>query len=288
MPNLIPGYEKKPALPLPEGPRPGTRYRVQDGDTWESVAKKHGVTVQELISNNCGAHVSKEEINWYLHFRIGCNVSKDGWKNWAFGNSASPGFVYVPARGKVPAVTSQNPKVNSLYGDPKDLGCGGVRWLVEFELPLPAGADGWIIQKIDRSYDVRDADGSVSSPQLNSPKKTFWEAWPVRKGETHTANRNDATEEGVTYDDSFDQPKRPDSKGTFKVSGLLKFYQGGLPSSFRKQNPDTKAQDLMSSIEKPGFWDDTGTVHGLTVTWDCTPGSRDNSTKITRQVSEKN
>jgi hypothetical protein len=287
MPNLLAGHEKKPAHPLPEGPRPGTKYRVQDGETWETVAKKHGVTVQELIANNCGAHVSKEEINWYLHFRIGCNVSKDGWKNWAFSSSASPGIVYVPVRAGAPAVVSQNPKINTLYGDPKDLGCGGMRWLVEFELPAAAGADGWIIQQLDRSYDVREPNGSVSSPQLNTPKKTYWEAWPVRKGKTHTANRTDPTEEGVTYDDSFDQPQRPGTKGTFQVMALAKFFEGNLPPSFRKQNPDTRAEDLFSSIVKPPFWDGTGTVHNLTVTWDCTPGSRDTSTKSTPQVFEK-
>ena len=153
MPNLSPWCEKKPAYPLPEGPRPGTRYRVQDGETWATVAKKHGVSVQELIANNCGAHVSNEEINWYLHFRVGCNVSKDGWKNWAFSNSANPGFVFVPVRaGAAPAAGSQNPKINSLYGDPKNLGCGGVRWLVEFELPAGAGrTDGSSSRSIVRT-----------------------------------------------------------------------------------------------------------------------------------------
>ena len=38
-------------------------------------------------------------------------------------------------------MVSQNPKIkiNNLYGDPKDLGCGGVRWVGEFELPGKAG-----------------------------------------------------------------------------------------------------------------------------------------------------
>ena len=287
MPNLLPGHEKKPAQPLPEGHRPGMRYHVLDGDTWETVARKHGVTVQELISNNCGPRVSKEEINWYLHFRVGCSVSKDGGKNWAFSTAASPGFVYVPVPAGAPALVSQNPRINNLYGDPKDLGCGGMRWLVEFELPASAGADGWIIQQIDRSYDIREPDGTVSSPTLNAAKRTFWEAWPVRSGAIRTANRYDATDEGVSYDDSFDQPVRPGTRGTFKVMGLAKFFEGNLPASFRKQNPDTRAEDLFSSIMKPPFWDGTGTVHNLTVTWDCTPASRNTSTTSRTLVFEK-
>ncbi len=273
---------------MPEGARPGTKYRVQDGDSWGSVAKKFGVSVHELIANNCGTHVNDAEINWYLHFRVGCNVSKDGGKNWSFSNSASPGFVYVPSRGGAAAApASQNPKINSLYGDPKDLGCGGVRWLVEFVLPAKAGQDGWIIQQIDRSYDIRLPNGSVANPDLNAAKATYWEAWPVSKGAAQTANRNNPTSEGITYDDAFDQPERPGTKGTFKVNGLVKFFEGSLPPSFMKQNPDTRAEDLFSSTVRPPFWDNTGTVHNLTVTWDCTPASHNTGSTIRTDVFEK-
>ena len=66
----------------------------------------------------------------------------------------------------------------------------------------------------------------MTSPELNAAKRTYWEAWPVRKGAIRTANRYDATDEGVTYDDSFDQPRRPGTTGTFQVMGLVKFFEG--------------------------------------------------------------
>ncbi len=283
--RLQPGHEKPPIRPLPVGPRPGRPHPVADGETWESVAKKYAVTVRELIANNCGLNVTPEEINWYLHTRVGCNVSRDG-RNWSFSKSAKPGVIYVPVAGTIP-VSSQNPAINTLYGGPSDLGCGGVEWLVEFKLPAKAEGDGWIIQQIQRSYDIRKRDGSVADANLNAPKPTFWEAWPVKKGDVLTSNRFDATADGRTYDDSFDQPTRPNLKGTFKVVGLVKFYEVTLPSDFIKQNPATRAEDLRSTTNKPAFWDGTGTVHNLTTTWDCTDPRNPVTPQITREVFEK-
>ena len=287
--KLLPGFEKQPEHPIPEGPRPGTKYRVHDNETWESVARKHGVTVRELVAHNCGRNVSPEEINWYLRVRVGCNVTYDR-KSWCFSDSASPGYIYIPTLGsKIDLIPSQNPLIKTLYGGPKDLGCGQMVWMVAFELGRKAGNAGWIIQQVTRSYDIRNPDGSIWDAKLNSPKVNYWEAWPVTKGEIITANRFDPTDEGVTYDDSFDQPKRPNTKGEFKVVALAKFYEVALPSTFIKQNLLTRAEDLPSTTERPDFWDGTGTVHNLTVVWDCTSSDlkRTPSSRVTTLVHEK-
>jgi len=283
--KLLPGHERRPTHPIPDGPRPGTRYRVQDNDTWAAVATKHQVTVRDLIANNCGVNVSPEEINWYLRTRVGCNVTRDG-RSWAFSGSASPGYIYVPSAGAV-APRGQNPSIRTLYGGPADLGCGGVEWLVEFQLTRPAEADGWVVQQVMRSYDIRKPDGSVADPRLNAPKAPFWEAWPVKKGATRTANRYDATDDGRTYDDSFDQPPRPALKGEFKVVAVVKFYEVALPSTFVKHNPLTRAVDLPSTTTRPDFWDGTGTARNLTVTWDCTNPARGSAPRIMADVREK-
>lgn len=283
--NLLPGHERQPVRPIPAGPRPGRRYRVKDKDTWDTVARQHAVTVRELIANNCGLNVTPQEVNWYLRTRVGCKVSLDH-KNWAFSDSANPGQIYIPPAGAVPTA-AQNPRINTLYGGPREIGAGGVEWLVEFELPRKAEADGWIIQQVTRSYDIRRADGSVADPRLNTPKTTFWEAWPVKKGAVKTANRNDATADGRTYDDTFDQPSRPNLKGEFKVVALAKFYEVALPASFIKQNPQTRAADLPSTTERPAFWDGTGTVHNLSVRWDYTNAAVTYPTQLTTEVYEK-
>ena len=266
--KLLPGREKAPTRPLLSGHRPGFPYRVGDGESWESVAKTFVLSVRELIANNCGPNVTPEEVNWYLHMRVGCNHSLDG-NNWSFSKSATPGLIYIPAPGMT-VISSQNPDINTLYSGPTDLGCGGIEWLVEFKLPKKAEGDGWIIQRIERSYDIRKKDGTVADANLNAPKTAYWEAWPVKKGEVLTSNRFEATEDGRTYDDSFDQPKRPNLKGTYKVRALVKFFEIKLPADFIKQNPNTRALDLHSTTTKPPFWDDTGTDHNLQIDWNCT------------------
>jgi hypothetical protein len=95
------------------------------------------------------------------------------------------------------------------------------------------------------------------------------------------------TADGRTYDDSFDQPPRPNLKGVFKVVALVKFYEMTLPATFIKQNPQTRAEDLRSTTRRPDFWDDTGTIHNLTVTWDCTDPKRATSPRITTLVREQ-
>ena len=285
--KLLPGHERPPADPLPLGPRPGKKIHVQDNDTWESIAKANNVSVKELIANNCGPGATPAEINWYLHIRVGCNVSNDGGKNWSFSKSADPGYLYVPDPGTVPLAT-QNPRIKTLYGGPKDLGCGGMEWLVEFKLPKKAENDGWIIQRIGRSYDIRKKDGKVADPKLNAPKVPYWEAWPVKKGAVVTASRYDATDDGRTYDDSFDQPRRPDLKGEYRVAALVKFFElAKLPSDFIKKNPDTRAIDLPSTTREPPFWDGTGTVHNLIVSWDCTDPKKGTKTSILIDVHER-
>lgn len=282
--RLQPGHEKPPLRPLALGPRPGIPYRVSNGETWASIATLFKVTAREVIANNCGRDATPEEINWYLHNRVGCNFSADG-KNWSFSLTATPGVIFVPIPGQSPA-SMQNPIINTLYGGPTDLGCGGIEWLVEFKLPKKAEGDGWIIQQIQRSYDIRKKDGSVADPKLNAPKTTFWEAWPVKKGAVLTSNRFDSTADGRTYDDSFDQPKRPALKGTFRVTALVKFFEVTLPADFIKQNPDTRAEDLRSSTAKPLCWDGTGTIHNLFTSWNCADEEPENP-MISWEVWEK-
>lgn len=284
MTALLPGNQLPPARPIPP-PKTGTPHRVADKEDWATIAKFYKVPAREIIVHNCGVDATPKEINWYLEKRVGCNVTHDR-KNWAFSNSASPGILYVPPAGTVPA-SAQYPTVRTLYGGPKDLGCGGIEWLVEFRLPKKAPNDGWIIQQVDRSYDIRKKDNSVADPKLNAPKKTYWEAWPVKKGAVLTANRFSPTSDGRTYDDSYDQPTRAGLKGSFKVVGLVKFFEVKLPADFIKNNPDTRALDLHSTIKRPPFWDDTGTVHNLATSWDCTATPSPISPQITWEVWEK-
>jgi hypothetical protein len=77
---------------VPAGSAP---YPVKDGDTWESVARMHGLNAKALIAHNFKTTVP-DHVNWYLQHITGCNKTYDD-VNWAFSTSASPGKVYIPA-----------------------------------------------------------------------------------------------------------------------------------------------------------------------------------------------
>src|SRR4030095_12276231 len=90
--------EREPDDPLPVDFVPdGTveTHRVSDGEDWASVAAQYNVNVKDLIYFNFHTKVP-EEVNWYLRRNVGCDVSNDGGRNWAFSYSADPGSIYIP------------------------------------------------------------------------------------------------------------------------------------------------------------------------------------------------
>ena len=184
----------------------------------------------------------------------------------------------------VEMAVTQYPKINSLYNSPTDKTCGEVEWLVEFVLPVAAQDNGWIVQQVTRTYDIRKNDGSVADPQLNGAHPAFWEAWAVQKGSIYTQTRYLQNPDGRTYDDVFDQPNRGLFKGTFKVEAQAKFFQVELPSDFQQNNPATPAKTLHSTATRPAFWDGAGTGRILTVTWDCTFGAKNADSKIVHLI----
>ncbi len=117
--------EKPPAHPLPKGPRSGRPHHVADNETLESVAQKYGVPVKTLLLHNFGT-LDPMEINWYLHYQVGCHLPTHDQKNWRFSRSASPGVIYIPDRHQV------------LQMDPIIItGTAGPGQRVDLSLPFP-------------------------------------------------------------------------------------------------------------------------------------------------------
>jgi hypothetical protein len=82
-------------------PPAGSPYKVQDGDSWGSLAGKCRIDAWELIRYNYpGMPVSKQqaakEVNWYLQEYVGCKVLTADSKNYCFSASANPGKIYLP------------------------------------------------------------------------------------------------------------------------------------------------------------------------------------------------
>lgn len=106
--------ETKPSNPVsksfvPENSRP---YKVINGDSWVTVAKKNGLEVWNLIYFNFRTY-NPAEVNWYLKNYVGCKKTTVDKKNWMFSSDASPGIIYIPLSvirlpemvitGKIPA-----------------------------------------------------------------------------------------------------------------------------------------------------------------------------------------
>jgi len=91
--------ERAPRKPLPANFQPpgGTPYRVQDGDSWKSLALKNGLDVRALVFFNF-LTVNPDEVNWYLRRNTGCNKPTPDGKNWQFSSTARPGVVYLYPR----------------------------------------------------------------------------------------------------------------------------------------------------------------------------------------------
>lgn len=98
---------ERPPNPLhPSGPRPGSRqppHRVQYGETLETIARTYRVPLEQLLIHNFGT-TEPEEINWYLHYYVGCNLGTHDHLNWRFSDmdrfSRAPdaGLIYIPER----------------------------------------------------------------------------------------------------------------------------------------------------------------------------------------------
>lgn len=174
-------------------------------------------------------------------------------------------------------LATQNPKITTI-DNPKDLGCGGMDWKVWFDIPDAAGKDGWVIQEITVSYDIKNADGSTNFKKSYH----FWEAWEVKAGKKATVWQDQGLDDN---DDRFSDQSRPGTKGTSKTIGKAKFFEGPLPADFKTNNPDTVAGILHSTINKPACWDGSGTDHNVETNWDCTGAVK--SSKVTGKAGDQ-
>lgn len=91
--------EKKPKNPVPKDyvPPDSSRYKVQDGDSWASVAQRNGMETWDLIYANFRTR-DPREVNWYLRHYVGCKLQTADRDNWRFSSSADPGVIHIPRR----------------------------------------------------------------------------------------------------------------------------------------------------------------------------------------------
>jgi len=124
-------------------------------------------------------------------------------------------------------------------------GPGQSSWRVLWALSEPSPDGGKIIQQINVTETITQADGTVETK--NAP--TMWEAWTVLPGHTNAEPSNN---DG--YDDDFLLKNVMSSnKISTTVTGTATFYEGlhDLPSSFQGGSTITKSGNLKFSAEDP-------------------------------------
>ena len=89
------GNERQPKHPVPSmvPPEGGTAYFVRDGDTWDLVAHNYHLDAKELIRYNFKT-TDPKEVNWYLHWYVGCKLPDLPQYNWTFSSGIKGGMGY--------------------------------------------------------------------------------------------------------------------------------------------------------------------------------------------------
>lgn len=120
--------ERAPSKPLPAGFKPagGRTYRIQDGDSWWTLAIREGVLVWDLIEYNFATRVPAE-VNWYMKRRLGCDQVTPNRKNYRFSSSAKPGILYLPPKAAAKLAPRPAPPVLKPAPPPLKYGSLGIR-----------------------------------------------------------------------------------------------------------------------------------------------------------------
>ena len=119
---------------------------------------------------------------------------------------------------------------------------GYYRWVVKL---LTNGKNGWLVQKMENTYDETLADGTTRTTGL--PTAKYWEAWQVTANSSILPTPKDYWQRG--YINSKDAVG---TKGTWSIKGTAYFTKNDITKQgFKKKNvPD--AGLLLSTTSNPG------------------------------------
>lgn len=136
---------------------------------------------------------------------------------------------------------------------------GSFLWTVRFSLPRPAAGNGFIIQELR----MLEGDPTTGSQRI---AQHFWETWEVPAGA-----RTPYVGASPDWDDRYRSLRFGASSdhGSYSYHGIVKFYEGPLPSEFGRYEPGTHAYN---TYDRPAIWNGTGTRHHIHIAWDNRPG----------------
>jgi hypothetical protein len=144
--------------------------------------------------------------------------------------------------------------------------CGKYNWVVTWQLDKPSPKGGFIVQKVEMTYRVKDCAGHRKKYEDD----VYWEAWNVPKGWT-TAKSSDSYS---LETDKKEEAAFPGCEGPILVKGSAEFYEGlaALPATFRV-GAVKQAVLLPATRQNPGILPGgSGPIsHSLQVDWRCCP-----------------
>lgn len=187
------------------------------------------------------------------------------------GNSGPETKSQAGVPGSGGAVAAMPPKLSKkTVAGPTARECGGFKWVVQWELDKKTTKGGWVVQRVELPYDVKDcSDKSVDPKKIGGLQPSWyplWEAWPINKDQRVTTY----AEGGDVEDDTYSNSTTSDTKGTTTVKGTAEFYDGlALPSTFKVTNK-APTWILPATNSGPALSGGTGAIsHNLKGTWDC-------------------
>ena len=189
--------------------------------------------------------------------------------------SAGDGGVLAPAQAQAPAPAPAGGMTINVTQPGTELTRIGAAWY-QVHWNAPANSNGWIVQHIDFSNYVTQADGTLVNGN-NTPVE-YWEAWEVQNGRVFVGP---ASGGGIHVADTF----RTVSEGTGKrgvvtIFGHVEFIPGYTLNTPPWGNTVPEARSLPSMRSAPPGWSDSGTLpHWMTVQFNCTDPDAANHTQ---------
>ena len=162
--------------------------------------------------------------------------------------------------------------------------CGQYRRRWDFELGAAAANEGYIVQQIDFYEHI------VDCPRMGmctvNPNLTFWEAWPVKKGDTFHEKHSAGWTDQSTYGGKADKVGYVAALGEVKyyersVTGDLGTYGKAPATANGGWGPNASGQSgsLPSTLTKPAWWGNAPTdgpkKRSATASWRCCGKSDD-------------
>jgi hypothetical protein len=177
----------------------------------------------------------------------------------------------------------------------------GFFWGVRFSLPVPAAKDGFVVQQV--LYSKWQKVIGIS-PAPSQTLENYWEAWPVKKGDSQSRDASTLAQNFAPMQDTLDahlkagEPIPPalgmrqhdffadvngglGTEGNILIVATVGFYEEKLPRTF-KRRAVTRAGDLLASWTKPSWWVDRGQFRMLKYTWMNVRGAKTVSLKTSK------